>query len=453
MGWIRNLIDQGKFLGVAPGSFYPVLFLDAVHPNVKGGYLVDLTWYAAFYGESPEGKVLPVGTGLTAEQAAVMQRLAWDVVKNYPDCGLYEEGTDAGRQAGLHARVGRGRRRNASDAGLRDARGLVPLHAGRHGPHADERLPVLRRGERAAGDDAQGRGVQERHGGQSGRGGRLPGAEGRIVTVGLLLAPYPPSAIGRAVAPAPDPFVEGPARPIRRRRVMARQFLIGRHRGAPALCALVLLAGGGLILPGAGRAAAADAEVRDFVIQVDGKPAGDYHMTIRSQDDGSVSMSAESDVHVAILLVNVYSYSYRGREVWKQGRLQHFESAGKENGKAFAVSADLAGGELHVKANGQESVLRPDVCTTSCWQLPDAHLRTQSVPLMGCDNGQLTMAAMQHVGSERLKVAGQELACEHYRLMRDVAYDQWYDAQERLVKQEWVSNGHRTVLELVRVSR
>ena len=64
-----------------------------MHPNVNGGYLVDLTWYAAFYRESPEGKVLPVGTGLTTEQASVMQQLAWDVVKNYPDCGLYEEGT------------------------------------------------------------------------------------------------------------------------------------------------------------------------------------------------------------------------------------------------------------------------------------------------------------------------------------------------------------------------
>jgi hypothetical protein len=32
-------------------------------------------------------------TTLTAEQATAMQRLAWDVVKNYPDCGLYEPGT------------------------------------------------------------------------------------------------------------------------------------------------------------------------------------------------------------------------------------------------------------------------------------------------------------------------------------------------------------------------
>jgi hypothetical protein len=93
MGWIKNLIDQGKLPGAEKGSFYPLLFSDGVHPNAKGGYLVDLTWYAAFYRESPEGKVLPVGTGLTEDQAKVMQQLAWDVVKNYPDCGLYEEGT------------------------------------------------------------------------------------------------------------------------------------------------------------------------------------------------------------------------------------------------------------------------------------------------------------------------------------------------------------------------
>lgn len=93
MGWIRNMIDQGKVPGMAPGSFYSALFSDQVHPNLTGGYLVNLTWFSAFYGQSPEGKVLPVNTELTHEQAELMQRLAWDVIKNYPDCGLYEEGT------------------------------------------------------------------------------------------------------------------------------------------------------------------------------------------------------------------------------------------------------------------------------------------------------------------------------------------------------------------------
>jgi len=103
MGWIKNMIDHDRLPGAAKGSFYPLLFADNVHPNINGGYLVDLTWYAAFYGESPEGKVskdgmpagtgLPAGTSLTREQEKVIQKLAWDVVRNYPDCGLYEEGT------------------------------------------------------------------------------------------------------------------------------------------------------------------------------------------------------------------------------------------------------------------------------------------------------------------------------------------------------------------------
>ena len=93
MGWIYDMIEREEFPGLRPGSFYPALYRDQVHPNPNGAYLVDLTWYAAFYRESPEGRVLPVGTDWTAGQARDFQRLAWDVIQNYPDCGLYEEGT------------------------------------------------------------------------------------------------------------------------------------------------------------------------------------------------------------------------------------------------------------------------------------------------------------------------------------------------------------------------
>jgi hypothetical protein len=37
--------------------------------------------------------VLPFGTDWTPEQATALQRLAWDTIRNYPDCGLYEEGS------------------------------------------------------------------------------------------------------------------------------------------------------------------------------------------------------------------------------------------------------------------------------------------------------------------------------------------------------------------------
>lgn len=100
MGWIKNMIDHGQFPGAKAGDFYPLLFNDQVHPasgpihnTANGAYLVDLTWFSAFYREQPEGRTLPVETSFTPEQALVIERMAWDVVKNYPDCGLYEEGT------------------------------------------------------------------------------------------------------------------------------------------------------------------------------------------------------------------------------------------------------------------------------------------------------------------------------------------------------------------------
>ncbi len=102
MGWIKNLIDHGKFGGAKAGDFYPMIFHDHVHPaastghgSANGAYLVDTAWFSAFYQEAPEGNVLPVETTFTPEQARMVEWLAWDVVKNYPDCGLYEEGTQA----------------------------------------------------------------------------------------------------------------------------------------------------------------------------------------------------------------------------------------------------------------------------------------------------------------------------------------------------------------------
>lgn len=101
MGWIKNMIDNGKFPGAKAGDFYPLFFNDEVHPanalnhnHANGAYIVDMTWFSAFYRESPEGRVLPVETTFTPEQAHLIERLGWDVIKNYPDCGLYEEGTE-----------------------------------------------------------------------------------------------------------------------------------------------------------------------------------------------------------------------------------------------------------------------------------------------------------------------------------------------------------------------
>jgi hypothetical protein len=214
--------------------------------------------------------------------------------------------------------------------------------------------------------------------------------------------------------------------------------------GCLAATLLVLAAG---VAP----AAAAETEARDFNVLVDGSRAGDYHVTIQHQDNGNLVMTLVSEVRVKVLGVTFYSYNYHGREVWKDGRLLRLESNGQENSKPFAVSAVPLANGLRVTFNGQEHLVPPDAWTMTYWQLPPAPARNQPLPLLGCDNGRDVSGHLQYIGPEQLVVAGQAQTCHHYRVTGSTPHELWYDGQERAVRQEWVVDGHKTVLELTHI--
>ena len=90
MGWIHHRSEQGQFPGVAAGDFAPFLFSRRRTRQPEGAFLVEATWFAALYGQSPEGKFLPLRTRLTAA-ASRRPCSGWPGTwsKNYPDCGLY----------------------------------------------------------------------------------------------------------------------------------------------------------------------------------------------------------------------------------------------------------------------------------------------------------------------------------------------------------------------------
>jgi hypothetical protein len=201
---------------------------------------------------------------------------------------------------------------------------------------------------------------------------------------------------------------------------------------------------------------AAKTESRDYAISVDGKPAGAYTMTLTRSEDGAVTVSCQAEVHVTKLVFH-YTYTYRGTEVWKDGRLQRLSSTCNDDGKHFTVNAQAGPSGVQVTVNGMPHVARPDVWTTSFWRLPDAQLRTPSVPLLDADTGRDMAGTYQSLGVARLTVAGEVKNCAHYRVLyrtpTPVTADLWYDENERLAHQESVEDGHRTVLDLVRVRR
>jgi hypothetical protein len=207
-----------------------------------------------------------------------------------------------------------------------------------------------------------------------------------------------------------------------------------------------------LLAPAAG-ARAADIETRDFTVFVGARRCGEVHMTIHRQDNGLIQMRCDTDIKVSILLKS-YKYSYRGLEVWKDGRLVRFDSNTDDDGKRFVVTAAAEEAGLRVSVNNVERMARPDVWLTSYWCLPVPKQRTgEAIPLIDADSGKDLTGKLNLVGAEQRKIAGNTVNVQHYRLTGGVVVDLWYDAGERLVRQEWMEQGHRTIMELNRVRR
>jgi hypothetical protein len=175
-------------------------------------------------------------------------------------------------------------------------------------------------------------------------------------------------------------------------------------------------------------------------------------MTITAQDDGTVTMSGQARINLRVLLVT-YRYSYAGTEVWKGGKLQQLQSRTNDNGKQFDVTAQADQNGLRVRVNNQEGRAPADAWLTTYWRLPEPNARQGNKTLLDADTGRVLNATLQYVGATQLSVAGAVQNCAHYRLSGQVQVDLWYDANARLVRQEWVEDNHKAVLDLARAQR
>ena len=160
----------------------------------------------------------------------------------------------------------------------------------------------------------------------------------------------------------------------------------------------------GLALVLAPRARSAETEVRQFNVSVDGKPSGQYTMTIAKGDDGTSASPARPTSRSRWRFVTAYHYDYNAVEEWKDGRVQSLRSHCDDDGKKFEVSAAAGEKGLTVKVNGREKSVRGDVYLTTACCLPDAKRRDGDLPLMEADNGQEINGKIQQVSSGPLTV-------------------------------------------------
>jgi hypothetical protein len=202
------------------------------------------------------------------------------------------------------------------------------------------------------------------------------------------------------------------------------------------------------ILPAPARAA----ETRDMTIQVDGKKAGESHVTVDPQKDGSTIVSTTADVAVPVLILR-YTYTYSGTEVWKDGKLQKLDSKTNDNGKKFTVKALADKDGLNVNTAKTSRAVGADIWTSSYYRYPDLTQCDKTIPLLDSDTGKELAVKLKLVGKEEIVVAGQKTACTHFSLTGGLTAELWYDGEKKLVRQELVESGHKMLMELTGVHK
>ncbi len=83
---LKKEIEAGKVPGMT--HFHDAIFADGIHLTRQGRYLVALVHYGCIYQQNPSGLVTYANGGLTKEQAAIFQRIAWEAVTSEPLTGV-----------------------------------------------------------------------------------------------------------------------------------------------------------------------------------------------------------------------------------------------------------------------------------------------------------------------------------------------------------------------------
>jgi len=218
----------------------------------------------------------------------------------------------------------------------------------------------------------------------------------------------------------------------------------------PKLRGLVLVF---VLLHAASIGRAQDQETRYFAVAIDGAKAGTYQMGFQTHGDGSVKVTHQARVRVTSLGIFRYNYAFDGTEVWQDGRLMQWDSAANDNGTRYTATARREEKGFRVKVNDKERMIRPDFWLTTYCQKPDVQTWGQNHRLIEADTGKELHSVLNLIGAEERVAAGRRLTCTNLRLRGMAHVDVWYDPQGRLVHQESLEDGHRTVLQLSVIDR
>jgi hypothetical protein len=193
-------------------------------------------------------------------------------------------------------------------------------------------------------------------------------------------------------------------------------------------------------------------EIRDFEVRVDNKPAGTHRLTIKCEGDMN-EVAFQTDVKFDFI-VYAYVFKFRGKELWRDGRLEQSEIRCEDGGKKRTMALKTDGTVQQISFNGKSVPANSQcVMSTAYWCLPSEELRGKPFAIVDVDSGNTRSASLNVVGPTTITTSGRSLTCHHFKIDGPSPAELWFDDRDRLVRQKSVEQGHQMELRLKDIRR
>ena len=207
-------------------------------------------------------------------------------------------------------------------------------------------------------------------------------------------------------------------------------------RGIAVLASLLIVAPTATSSP---TAPAADGEW-NFRVLLDGKEVGWHRYVVRG-DGASTEVESRAQFDVRFLMLNAYSYRHTARERWRGACLDELESRTETNGRVEEVAAVAYDDAVVVDGPSGDARLPGCVMSFAYW---DPRI-LRATRLLNSQTGELLPVSVAGRGTERVNVAGRNVAATRHRLSApNLQIDLWY-ADGRWVALEAPTPGGRTL--------
>ena len=171
-------------------------------------------------------------------------------------------------------------------------------------------------------------------------------------------------------------------------------------------------------------ATALDSGLSEYVVKRNGEPIGTLKIELKKTGERLVATSDYS-IKVKLLAIVLYRYDKKMVETYENGRLAAYETDIDDNGTKSRVTVTRTGDELSI-THPKGMLTAPVGLIPSTYWPPKTVKQTQ---MIDSSDGVLVNVSLSAPVAEDLKIDGQTVKANHYRMTGDLKRDLWYDAK------------------------